>query len=161
MAAESVIEVLLAVAAIALLGRDLRRAWRDPWRRPISLLVAAFIAALLVGTVTGRAHPDPWWLALPAAVLAWEVVRGWRRVPSCHLWEAGIATFAGGLVLALIGLQGGPLAAPLLAAVGVAVILGVVLLWQSRWREPRPWRAGDPNHYERRQKVRGPANEIH
>ncbi len=32
---------------------------------------------------------------------------------------------------------------------------GLILLWQSRRREPRPWRAGDPVHYERRQSERG------
>src|SRR5262245_53093711 len=40
------VEIFLAVGALALLGRDLRRAWRDELRRPISLLVAALVSAL-------------------------------------------------------------------------------------------------------------------
>jgi hypothetical protein len=151
----SVIGVFLALAAILLLARDLRRAWRDPWRRPVTLLVAALIAVLLIGTLMERPHPDPWWLILPAAVLVWEVARGWRRVPRCHLWEGGIAAFAASVVLALLGLQGGRFAVPLLAASGVAGALGLVLLWRSRRREPRPWRPDDPVHYERRQTGRG------
>jgi hypothetical protein len=150
----SVIGLFLAVAAILLLARDLRRTWRDPWRRPITLIAAALIAALFIGTSTGRAHPSPWWIALPAAVLAWEAVRGWRRAPRCHVWEAGIAVFAASLVLALLGLQGGAFAAAVLVASGIAGLAGLVLLWQSRRREPRPWRAGDPVHYERRRSER-------
>jgi hypothetical protein len=151
----SVIGLFLATAAILLLARDLRRAWHDPWRRPITLLAAALIAVLFVGTLMERAHPHPWWLVLPAGVLAWEVARGWRRAPRCHLWEGGIAAFAASVVLALLGLQGGGLAAPLLAAAGVCGVLGLALLWQSRRREPRPWRPGDPVHYERRRTERG------
>jgi len=101
---QTTVEVLLAVAALLLLGRDLRRAWRDELRRPISLLVAALVTALLIGTLAGSPHPSPWWLALPAGVLAWEVARGWRRAPRCHLWEAGVGTFTAGLLFAVLGL---------------------------------------------------------
>ncbi len=85
--AASVIGLLLALAAALLLARDVRRAWRDPWRRPITLLAAALIALLLIGTLMERDHPHPGWLFLPAGVLVWEVARGWRRAPRCHLWE--------------------------------------------------------------------------
>ena len=64
------VEIFLAVGALALLGRDLRRAWRDELRRPISLLVAALVSALLIGTLAGEPHPRPWLLDLPAGVLA-------------------------------------------------------------------------------------------
>jgi hypothetical protein len=151
MTLQTVIGVLLALAALVLFGRDLRRAWHDPWKRPVTLLAAALVAVLLVGTVTGRAVPHPWWLLLPAALLAWEVARGWRRTPRCHLWEGGIAAFAAALVLALFGLRGAGHAAALLWGSGLAALLGIGLLWQSRRREPRPWRPDDPQHYERRQ----------
>lgn len=156
MTLETGIGILLAAAALLLLGRDLRRTWQDPWRRPVTLFVAALIAVLLVGTLAGRAHPSPWWLALPAAVLLWEVTRGWRRTPRCHLWEGGIAAFAASLVLALLGLSvsGGQWMATLLAIAAAAAVLGIGLLWISRRGEPRPWRAGDPQHYERRQSER-------
>jgi len=149
------IEVLLAVAALLLLGRDLRRAWRDPLKRPITVFVAAAIAVLLVGALAGRAHPHPWWLVIPAAILVWEVARGWRRTPRCHLWEAGVGAFAGSLLFAATGLVlGGALAAAILALSGLAALLGLVLLWRSRHTEPRPWRAEDPDHYERRRTAR-------
>ena len=145
------VEFLLAVAAL-LLGRDLRRAWRDQLRRPISLLVAALVTALLIGALAGSPHPSPWWLVLPAGVLAWEVARGWRKAPRCHLWEAGVAAFTASLLFAVVGLamQGEGLARTLLALATLGAMAGLGLLWQSRRREPRPWRTGDPAHYERR-----------
>jgi hypothetical protein len=149
---QSAVEVLLAVAAVLLLGRDLRRAWQDKLRRPISLLVAALVTVLLTGTLAGEPHPSPWWLVLPAGVLAWEVARGWRQTPRCHIWEAGVAAFAVGLLFAVVGLavhrEG--LASTLLATAAVAGMLGLGLLWRSRQSEPRPWRAEDRDHYERR-----------
>jgi len=102
---------------------------------------------LLAGMLGGREHPHPWWLALPAAILAWEVARGWRRTPRCHLWEAGVGAFALALGLAAFGLT---LQSTLLVPALAASIVGCVLLWLSRRREPRPWRAGDVSHYERR-----------
>jgi hypothetical protein len=156
MALQSVIELILAVAAMMLLGRDLLRAWRDQARRPMSLLVAALVAALFIGTLASGAHPNPWWLVLPVVVLAWEVARGWRLAPRCHLWEAGVGAFTASLLLAVagLGLDGGSLAAALLATAAVAGVLGLGLVWQSRQREPRPWRVDDPNHYERRRTQR-------
>lgn len=151
MTLQSATEVVLVVAALLLLARDLHRAGRDRLRRPVTLLAAALMAALLIGAFGGRAYPSPWWLALPAAVLVWEVHRGWRLTPRCHLWEAGVASFAASLLLATAGLAlGGGVANLLLTASVVAGILGVGLLWRSHLREPRPWRAGDPSHYERR-----------
>jgi len=149
---QTAVEVLLAVAALLLLGRDLRRAWRDELRRPISLLVAALVTALLIGTLAGSPHPSPWWLALPAGVLAWEVARGWRRAPRCHLWEGGVAAFTASLLFAVVGLamQGQGFAGTLLALAAAAGMAGLGLLWRSRRREPRPWRVEDPDHYERR-----------
>ena len=126
MTLQHVIEVMLVVAATLLLAKDLRRTRLDSLRRP-------------------------WWLAVPAAVLVWEVGRGWRVTPRCHLREAGIASFAGSLLLAVAGLGlEGRFAAPLLAASAAAALLGVGLLWRSRLREPQPWRAADRNRYERR-----------
>lgn len=153
------IELFLALAAVLLLGRDLRRAWRDELRRPISLLVAALVTALLLGALAGDPHPSPWWLLLPAGVLAWEVARGWRKTPRCHLWEAGVAAFGAGLAFAAVALamRGGALTTGLLALGAVAGMLGLGLLWRSRRTEPRPWRLDDPDHYERRgaQRKRG------
>lgn len=152
MTLQSAVEILLALAAALLLARDLRRVWRDELRRPVTLLIAALIAVLFVGTLGARSQPSPWWLLTPGAILAWEVGRGWRRTPRCHLWESGVAAFAAGLVLAVfgLGLGEGDLATALLAASFAAAVLGVGLLWQSHRREPRPWRAGDASHYERR-----------
>ena len=149
---QSAIEVFLALAALLLLGRDLRRAWQDKLRRPISLLVAALVTILLISTLAGEAQPSPWWLILPAGVLAWEVARGWRQTPRCHLWEAGVAAFTVGLLFAVVGLavHRAGLASTLLATAAVAAMLGLGLLWRSRRSEPRPWRADDRNHYERR-----------
>ena len=151
MTPQSTIELLLAIAAVLLLGRDLRRAWRDRLRRPISLLVAALVAALLIGTLIGHPHPSPWWLLLPVGVLAWEVERGWRQTPRCHLWEAGIAALGTSLLFAAVGLAADEgLTTPLLALAAISAILGLGLLGRSRRSEPRPWRIGDPDHYERR-----------
>jgi hypothetical protein len=157
MTLQSVVGLALALAAILLLGRDLRRAWRNPLRRPITLLVAGLVAVLLVGTLAGRAHPSPWWLVLPAALLIWEVARGWRQTPRCHVWEAGIGAFAASLLLAAVGLGLSPaeMASALLPAAGLAGVIGLGLLWKSRRSEPRPWRADDPIHYERRRSERG------
>ena len=150
------IELILAFAALLLLVRDVRRALQDQLRRPITLLIATLIAVLLIGTLGGRAHPSPWWLVLPGLVLAWEAGRGWRRTPRCHLWEAGIAAFAASLLLAVVGLGlgGGSVAIGLLVASAATSVLGVGLLWQSRRREPQPWRVDDRNHYERRARQR-------
>ena len=147
MSLQSGVELALAVGALALLGRDLYRAWRDKLRRPMTLLVAGLMVVLLAGIVGGREHPHPWWLAVPAAILGWEVVRGWRRTPRCHLWEAGIGAFAFGLALAALGLT---VQSMLLVPAVAASIVGFALLWLSRRREPRPWRANDASHYERR-----------
>jgi len=152
MTLQSVIEVILALAAVLLLARDLRRAWLDRLRRPITLLIAALVAVLLVGMLGGRAQPSPWWLVLPGVILAWEVGRGWRRTPRCHLWEGGVGAFAASLALAVagLGLVEGSVATALLGSSIASAILGLGLLWQSRRREPRPWRVDDASHYERR-----------
>ncbi len=134
------VEVALAAAALALLGRDLYRAWRDQQRRPMTLLVAGLMVVLLAGVLGGRAHPHPWWLGVPAAILAWEAARGWRRTPRCHLWEAGVGALALGLTV-----QG-----MLLIPAAAASVAGFALFWLSHRREPRPWRANDVDHYERR-----------
>jgi len=144
---QSAVELALAAAALALLARDLYRAWRDKLRRPMTLLVAGLMVVLLAGIVGGREHPHPWWLAVPAAILGWEVARGWRRTPRCHLWEAGIGAFAFGLALAALGLT---VQSMLLVPAVAASIVGFALLWLSRRREPRPWRMDDVSHYERR-----------
>ena len=145
---QSVVELILVLGAALLLARDLRRAGTDPLRRPITLLAAALVAALLIGAVAGRAHPSPWWLAVPAAVLLWEVARGWRVAPRCHLRELGVAAFALSLLLAMSGLASS--ATALLAASAAACVAALALLWFSHLREPHPWRAGDTSHYERR-----------
>lgn len=141
MDAQTAVELILAAGAAFLLARDLRRAWRDPLRRPARLLVAALMAALLIGVVGGRSHPSSWWLVVPGVVLGWEVIRGWRLVPRSHLWEAGLGAFAIALALAAFGL---------LVAAGALGALAIGLLWLSHRREPPPWRRGDIAHYERR-----------
>jgi hypothetical protein len=146
------VELILAMGAAGLLVRDVRRAWRDRLRRPVTLLLASLMAALLIGISGGRAHPDPWWLLLPAGMLTWEVVRGWRRAPRCHLWEAGVGAFAASLLLTALGLglDDGSTATILLAtAVGLGSV-AVGFLWRSRRREPQPSRPDDVSHYERR-----------
>jgi hypothetical protein len=159
MTLRAVTEIILALGAVLLLARDTHRAWLDQVRRPVTLLVAALIAGLLIGALGGRPHPSPWWLVLPGSVLAWEVGRGWRRAPRCHLWEAGIGAFGASLLLAAVGLgvRGGSITAALLATAAVAAVVGAGLLWRSRRQEPHPWRAGDTSHYERRvaQRKRG------
>ncbi|HYC32486.1 MAG TPA: hypothetical protein VEB59_09380 [Gemmatimonadales bacterium] len=156
MTAWTVVEIVLALGALFLLLRDMRRAWLDGLRRPVTLLVPALIAALLIGSLSGREHPSPWWLMLPAAVLAWEVARGWRAAPRCHLWEAGAGTFGVGLVLAAagLGLVGGTVRTALLAMAASAAAVGAVLLWRSRKREPHPG-CRHAGHYERRSAERG------
>lgn len=152
MALQAGVELILAIAAALLLLRDVRRAWRDPLRRPVTLFMAALIAALLIGVSGGRTHPSGWWLLVPGAILAWEVARGWRRAPRSHLWEAAVGGFAAGLAIAALGLGAGngeTTTALLGAAAGICVI-AVGLLWLSHRREPPPSRAGDASHYERR-----------
>lgn len=155
------IELGLAAAALALLARDLVKAWRDKQRRPATLLVATAVAVLLAGMLGGRPSPSGWWLALPAAVLVWEAARGWRRTPRSHLWEAGMAAFAAALVCAALGFVAASnrIAAALLAAAALAGAAGFGLLWESRRREPKPWRADDVAHYERRAHERAGGEE--
>jgi len=141
MSTQATVEMILGAAALALLARDLYRAWRDKQRRPMTLLVAALMAALITGASLSGEHPSPGWLLLPGAILAWEVARGWRRTPRCHLWEAGVGAFALSLVLAATGVR---------VAAAAASATGIVLFYLSRRREPRPWRLDDVQHYERR-----------
>ena len=152
MTLQTAVELILAIGAASLLARDVRRAWRDRLRRPVTLLVAGLMAALLIGVAGGRAHPEGWWLLLPAGILTWEVARGWRRAPRCHLWEAGVGAFAASLLVAALGLGlgGGSSVTGVLATAGGLGLVGVGLLWRSHRREPRPSRADDFNHYERR-----------
>jgi hypothetical protein len=153
MTLREVTEVTLVLGAALLLARDMRRAWLDQLRRPVTLLVAASVAALVWGAVgSSRPYPSPWWLVLPGSVLAWELARGWRRAPRCHLWEAGLGASGVGLGLAALGLGlgGGRAAAGLIAMAAAAAGTGAGLLWRSYRREPRPWRANDHDHYERR-----------
>jgi hypothetical protein len=153
---QSAIELVLSIGAILLLARDMHRAWLDQLRRPVTLLWGTLIAALLIGA---RPHPSSWWLVLPAMILVWEVVRGWRRAPRSHHWEAGVGAFAVSLLLALVGLTPaeGSLQSALLAAAAGAAVVGAGLLFRSRRHEPPPWRPGDVGHYERRQAGRGHA----
>jgi hypothetical protein len=60
-----------------------------------------------------------------------------------------MGVFAVSLALAALGL-GMPAKRELVAASAAASVAGFVLLWLSRRREPRPWRADDVMHYERR-----------
>ena len=152
MSLQITVEIILAAGAGLLLARDLRRAWRDPLRRPVTLLMASLVAALLIGVIGGQSHPSPWWLLVPGSVLVWEVVRGWRVVPCCHLREAGIGTFAAGLVLAAFGLgmYEESVSTVLLAVAALIGVAALALFWLSHRREPRPWRTDDVKHYERR-----------
>jgi hypothetical protein len=159
MTPRAVTELILALGAVLLLARDMRRAWLDRLSRPVTLLVATMVAVLLVGAIGGRSHPSPWWLVLPGSVLMWEVGRGWRRAPRCHLWEAGVGALGVSLLLAATGLGGtaGSDRTLLLAIAAVAGAVGVALIWRSRRAEPRPWRVSDARHYERRVARRGDA----
>lgn len=152
MALQTVIELALAIGAVLLLTRDLRRVLADRLQRPITLLMAAVISGVLVGVTGGRTHPSTWWRMLPASILAWEVVRGWRLAPRCHLWEAGVGTLAVGLTLAALGLGLGDrsIGAMVLLLAAGAFVAGVGLFLRSRRREPPPGREGDVSHYERR-----------
>ena len=153
-----VVGILLAVVAAFLLARDLRRAGSDRLRRPVTLLVASLIVVVLAGTFGGRSVPHPGWLALPAAVLAWEAARGWRSTRRGHLWEAGIGAWAVALALAAVALAtaGEHFVTLLCGAVAMAA-LGAGLMLRSRGHEARPWRDEDHDHYERRDVVRPPA----
>ena len=144
---ELILGFILGGVAALLLARDLYRAWRDPLRRPMTLLVATIMVVVLIGTI-GRAHPSAGWLLLPAAILGWEVARGWRRTPRCHFWEAGVAAFAISLAMAAAGLVLSQ--ALVLGGAAACAIAGLALFWISRRREPRPWRTDDVAHYERR-----------
>jgi hypothetical protein len=106
----------------------------------------------LAGTLGGRAQPSSWWLVVPGVILVWEVLRGWRLAPRCHLWEEGVGAFAVSFLLAAVGLalDEGGVATTLLAASVASGLVGVGLMWRSRRREPRPWRIDDRSHYERR-----------
>jgi len=152
MTLQDTIGLVLAIAAVLLLARDLRRTWLDRLKRPSTVLMAALVATLLAGTLGDRAHPSPWWLVVPGVILVWEVRRGWRLTPRCHLWEEGVGAFAASLLLAAVGLAlgGRGVATALLAASVAAGLVGVCLMWRSRRREPRPWRIDDRSHYERR-----------
>lgn len=149
---QDAVELILALGTALLLARDVRRAWRDPLRRPITLLMATVMAALLIGVYGGQSHPSAWWLLVPGCALIWEAVRGWRRAPRCHLWEAGMGAFALCLLFAAagLGLSDGKTAAILLIAAVASGVTAVFLLWRSHRREPRPSRTGDASHYERR-----------
>jgi hypothetical protein len=152
MTLQTATELVLALGAALLLTRDVHRAWVDRLRRPVTLLAAAFIAATMIGAFGGRPYPSPGWLVLPSGILLWEATRGWRRAPQCHLWEAGLGVFATALLLAAASLTlgDGPITTALQAGAAAAAGLGTGLLWQSRLREPKSWRTGDPAHYERR-----------
>ena len=153
MSAQLLLELLLAAAAFGLLLHGAYRTWRDPYRRPVALLLWAFLTAILAGIVGGTPHPLPWWLALPAAVLAWEAARGWKRAPRCHLREGGLGILALALLVYVATLavpSWGRLAASGLALAGMLAALGGVLLLAARLREPAPWRLADWTHYERR-----------
>jgi hypothetical protein len=152
MTLQTITELVLALGASLLLARDVHRAWTDRLRRPVTLLAAALLAAIIIGAFGGRTYPSPWWLVLPSGVLLWEVARGWRRAPRCHLWEAGVGLFGAGLLLAGTGLVlgHGSIATALSIGAAASAALAAGFLVRSRQREPRPWRAGDPLHYERR-----------
>jgi hypothetical protein len=152
MTPQNTIGLVLALAAVLLFVRDLRRTWRDQLKRPSTLLMATLVACLLVGTLGNRAHPSPWWLVVPGVILVWEVRRGWRLTPRCHIWEEGVGAFAASLLFAAVGLalRGGGVATALLATSVAAGLVGVGLMWRSRRREAPPWRIDDRSHYERR-----------
>lgn len=107
------VELILAAGAALLLTRDVRRAWRDPLRRPVTLLMASLVA-------------------------------GWRMAPRRNrnrpLWRRPAARCAGP--------RHG--AKHLLATADAMGLAAVGLFALSNRREPRPWRADDLTHYERR-----------
>jgi hypothetical protein len=104
------VELILAAGAALLLARDVRRDWRDPLRRPVTLLMASLVAVLLIGVN------------------------------------------AVGLLLAALGLgmEQSTTATVLVATAGAMGLAAVGLFVLSNRREPRPWRADDVTHYERR-----------
>src|SRR4026209_1522113 len=59
MTLREVTEVALVLGASLLLARDMRRAWSDQLRRPVTLLVAASVAALVWGAAGSRPYPSP------------------------------------------------------------------------------------------------------
>ena len=69
MSLQRAVELILALGTAVLLGRDVRRAWRDPLRRPITLLMATVMASLLIGVYGGQVHPSAWWLVVPGCAL--------------------------------------------------------------------------------------------
>jgi len=160
MTAQLLIELALAGTALVLLGHGIHRTWRDPNRRPITLLMWVFLTAILAGVIGSPPHPRPWWFILPAAVLLWEARRGWLRAPRCHLREAGLGALAAALgvyVLTLALPTWGILALSGLSVASAMAVVGGGLLLCARVREPAPWRLTDWTHYERRQTPRGAA----
>lgn len=152
MSPRSFIELGLALGALVLLARDVQRARRDHHRRPITVFMAGLMTVVLSGALGGSPHPDPGWLILPGSILAWEAARGWRLAPNSRRWEAGVAAFALGVLLAMIALSltSGDVAWALLGSALGTGLVGALLLWRSRRIEPRAWRANDSSHYERR-----------
>lgn len=148
MSTQSLIGAALGLMALALLGRDLYRAARDPLRRPMTLIVAAMMVVLLAGVAGSGTALRAWWLVVPAAILAWEFARGWRRTPRSHLREAAYGAFGASLGLAALGLE---VARAWLDFAVAASAVGLAFLWFSHRHEPRPWRADDVAHYERRE----------
>jgi hypothetical protein len=160
MTAQLLIELALAGTALVLLTQGVYQTWRDPYRRPIALLLWAFLTAILAGVIGSPPHPYPWWFSLPAGILVWEARRGWLRAPRCHLREGGLGVLAlalGVYVFTLAVPSWGVLALSGLAIATVVAVLGGLLLLLARLREPAPWRLTDWTHYERRQTPRGTA----
>jgi len=159
MTLQLLLEIVLAVTAVAFLARDSYRTWVDQLRRPVTLLLWAFLTAIFLGAIGSPPHPSPWWFALPAGVLAWEAWRGWRRAPRCHLREGGLGALAAALLLYVLSLAAVPawLAPVVLSLAAGLALIGAGLLMRSRRREPRPWRRDDQTHYDRRTGSRGGA----
>lgn len=157
MTPQLLIELVLAAAALGLLVHGAIRTWRDPYRRPIALFLWAVLTAILAGVVGGAPHPEPLALLLPLIILVWEVTRGWKRSPRCHIRESAFGVLALALLAYIAAMVfpgwtrytvGGLSIATLLA------IVSVILLVASRFREPRPWLLTDWTHYERRSSPR-------